>query len=86
MAGEVFVGVLRRDDPSCPQDVPRVLAGRSENVDRMVTGAVGNDEPLVADEDDTGLRSGMPGMAASAQDGASPSPDDYSRIRFRNLA
>ena len=83
MAGEVFVGVLRRDDPGGAQDAPRVFAWRCQNVDGVVAGAVADDEPLVADDDDAGLRGGMPGGAASMQDGASPSWEAGQSLRRR---
>ena len=73
MAGKVVIGVLRGNEPGGAEDGPGVFVGRREDIEGMITGAVGDDEPLVADEDDAGLLGGRPAMAASAQYGASPS-------------
>jgi hypothetical protein len=83
MAGEVVVGVLRGNEPGCAQDSPRVFAWRREDVDGVIAGAVADNQPLVAEDDDAGLRGGMPGVAASAQDGASPSWEACQSLRQR---
>lgn len=52
MAGEVFVGVFGQDEAGGAQHGPGILTGRGQHVDRVVGGAVDDDEPLVVGEDD----------------------------------
>src|ERR1700730_3410391 len=59
VAGEILVGVLGQDEPGGGKDDHWVLAWRSEDVDRVVADAVGNDEPFVVGQDDLGLLRGL---------------------------
>src|ERR1700733_9062505 len=54
VAGEVLVGVLGQDEPGGAEDRPWIFVRRGEDVDGLVAGAVGDDEPLVLGENDAG--------------------------------